>query len=319
MAEHTSDPVAWNAFALDVGDGHQLHVEQSGNPEGLPVVCLHGGPASGMSIAHRRFFDPERYHVIQFDQRGCGRSTPRGHTAHNTTAHLIADIERLRSALGIERWLVLGGSWGATLGLAYAAAHPQACIGLVLRGLFLGRHADVREFFDEHRAVAPSAHDLMAELAPAAHRGNLAQWVPGVMQGDDIALQARLTRAWQAWEAVLDGGPVPDLNVEEHPETVAARIDKYRVQAHYLANACFLGDTWWQGAARALGQMPVALIHGVDDRICPVDSSRAVHAECAGSELHEVPGCRHNPFEAQMLATIRTMTDRFAEHGQFND
>jgi len=319
MAEHTSDPVAWQTFDLDVGEGHQLHVEQAGRPDGIPVVCLHGGPASGLSIAHRRFFDPEHYRIIQFDQRGCGRSRPRGTLEANTTAHLVADIERLRESLAISQWLVLGGSWGATLGLAYAAAHPDACLGLVLRGMFLGRPADVRDFFDEHRAVAPSAHDLMAELAPATQRGNLAQWAPGVMLGDDADLQGRLARAWQAWEAVLDGGPVPDLNVEEHPETVAARIDKYRVQAHYLANACFLDEAWWQAAARALGAMPVALIHGSDDRICPPESSRAVHGECANSVLHEVPGCRHNPFETQMLAAIRAMTDRFAEQRRFAD
>ena len=317
MADITPDPLAWHTFALDVGDGHQLHVELAGNPDGLPVVCLHGGPASGLSVAHRRFVDPARYHIVQFDQRGCGRSTPRGATAHNTTAHLIADIERLREHLGIARWLVLGGSWGATLGLAYAAAHRAACAGLVLRGLFFGSRADVQQFFDGHRSVSPAAHDLMAALAPTDRRSALADWIPRTLLGDDAPLQANVARAWQAWEAVMDGAPVPDLSIAEHPETLAARVDKYRVQAHYLAHGCFLDDGWWRAAAGALGDLPVAILHGVDDRICPVANSRAVHAQCANSVLVEVPGCRHNPFAADMLAAIRAATDTFAHTGAF--
>ncbi len=318
MTEHTPDPLAWHTFALDVGDGHQLHVERAGNPDGLPVVCLHGGPASGLSAAHRRFFDAERYHIVQFDQRGSGRSTPRGGIEANTTQQLIADIERLREHLNIRQWLVLGGSWGATLGLAYAAAHRDACSALILRGLFLGRRADVRQFFDGYRSVSPAAHDLMAAHAPAELRDKLVEWMPQTLLGDDAAMKASVARAWQAWEAVMDGAPVPDLSVEEHPETVAARVDKYRVQAHYLANACFLDDGWWRAAAAALGDLPVALIHGADDRVCPVDNSRVVHAECANSVLREVPECRHNPFQPAMLAEIRQATDAFADSGAFS-
>jgi len=311
MSERTPDPQSWRDFSLDVGDGHALHVEQSGNPDGLPVVCLHGGPASGMSVAHRRFFDPERYHIIQFDQRGCGRSAPRGETANNSTEALVADIETLRQHLGIERWLVLGGSWGATLGLAYAAAYPSACLGLVLRGFFTGSEIAVADFFDGHRELSPAGHDLLANLAPDEYRDRLCQWVPEVMSGTDLELQARVARAWQAWEAIMDGGPVPDLSVAEHPETLAARVDKYRVQAHYLAHACFLAPGWWQDAAAYLVDMPVELIHGVDDRICPVEASRALHCLLPRSLLTEVPGCRHNPFEPATLAAVRAATDRF--------
>ena len=318
MAAHLPDLVAWREFALDVGDGHRLHVEQSGNPDGLPVVCLHGGPASGLSVAHRRFFDPARYHVIQFDQRGCARSTPRGATAYNTTAHLIDDIETLRTTLGIERWLVMGGSWGATLGLAYAATHPAACLGLLSRGVFLGSAAEVRALFEGHRDLSPAGHDLLALLAPAERRGALTEWVLEVMTGNDLAIQTPVARAWQAWEGVLDGGPVPDLSVDEHPETALARVDKYRVQAHYLARGCFLDALWWRGAVRALAGLPVAWLHGTDDRICPVENSRAAAAEGEGSLLVEVPDCRHNPFEAPMLEALRQATDHFAAHGRFD-
>jgi len=318
MTPYTPDPQSWRVFSLDVGDGHALHVEQSGNPDGVPVVCLHGGPASGMAVAHRRFFDPERYHIIQFDQRGCGRSMPRGETVHNTTAHLLGDIERLRVHLGIDRWLVLGGSWGATLALAYAAASPSRCLGLVLRGFFTGSADAVRQFFDGHRELSPAGHDHLAQLAPETWRGRLADWVPTVMAGGDTELQARVARAWQAWEGVMDGGPVPDLSVAEHPETEIARIDKYRVQAHYLVNACFLAPEWWLDAALRLGKLPVAIVHGADDRICPADTSQALHRQLTGSVLAVVPGCRHNPFEPAMLAAIRACTDRFAATGGFD-
>lgn len=316
MSEHTPDPQSWREFSLDVGDGHQLHVEQSGNPDGVPVVCLHGGPASGMSVAHRRFFDQERYHIIQFDQRGCGRSTPRGGTAHNTTAHLLADIDALRAELGIERWLVFGGSWGATLALAYVAGHPDACSGLVMRGFFTGSEAAIQDFFEGHRSVSPAGHDLIAALAPSS--AAITQWVLEVMTGTDTELQARVARAWQAWEVVMDGGPVPDLSVAEHPETELARIDKYGVQAHYLAHACFLTPGWWHEAAAGVGDLPVAIIHGVDDRICPVETSRELHQLLPHGLLTVVPGCRHNPFESAMLAAIREATDRFAATGRFD-
>ena len=311
MSESTPDPQSWREFSFDVGDGHCLHVELSGNPDGRPVVCLHGGPASGMSVAHRRFFDAERYHIIQFDQRGCGRSTPRGEMADNTTDKLVSDIEALRQHLDIDRWLVLGGSWGATLGLVYAAAHPSACLGLVLRGFFTGSEMAVADFFDGHRALSPAGHDLLATLAPDEYRARLGHWVPVLMTGSDVELQSRVARAWQAWEAIMDGGPVPDLSVAEHPETERARIDKYRVQAHYLAHACFLAPGWWQDAAAYLADMPIELIHGMDDRICPIESSRVLHRLLPRSVLTEVVGCRHNPFEPAMLAAVRAATDRF--------
>lgn len=301
----------WQTDALPVGDGHVLHVEQSGHPQGLPVLCLHGGPASGLSPAHRRFFDPARYRIIQFDQRGCGRSTPRGATAHNTTADLLADVGCLRAHLGIERWLVFGGSWGATLGLAYAAAQPQACLGLMLRGVFLASRAEVAAFFDGFELADATADGRAPGAAGVFER----------MLGGDRPMQARLSAAWQAWESSKDGIALAAQGAEEDvaDAAVAARIDKYRVQAHYLANDGFLPPGWWRRAAAALGDLPVAIVHGTDDRICPLENSRRLQYVCANSVLVAVAGGRHNPFAPDMLAAIRWLTDRYAAQGRFKD
>ncbi len=190
---------------LDVGDGHRLYFEQVGCREGLAAVYLHGGPGSGCSPRQRRFFDPRRYRAVLFDQRGSGRSTPRGETRHNTTEHLIADMERLRAHLDIERWLVVGGSWGASLAIAYAARHPNSVAGLVLRGVFLTGRRDLEWFFQESAAFAPDAWQRFAAIAPQRRRRNLLDYLaaqpggrrsgPGIAGGDGVgALRAGIER-----------------------------------------------------------------------------------------------------------------------------
>ena len=315
MKAMVTPPDPWSVFALDVGDGHRLHVEQSGAPDGLAVICLHGGPGSGMAAAHRQFFDAARYRIIQFDQRGCGRSTPRGGLAHNTTAHLVADIERIRQHLGIDRWAVFGGSWGATLALAYAAAHRGACLGAILRGVFLASADDLRRFFDDGQRHAPAVHARLAALAPPGARSKLANWLPAALLGARPKEQAALTTAWMAWENALDNGPAAPF-APPTGEALAAAIDKYRVQAHYLQHGCFLEDGWWRAAA-ALAGLPVAILHGVQDRICHPDNARAVHAACRGSVLQLIEGCAHSPFAPAMAAALREATRRFAAHGGF--
>lgn len=311
MNAMVTPPEPCSVFALDVGDGHRLHVEQSGAPDGLPVICLHGGPGSGMAAAHRQFFDAARYRIIQYDQRGCGRSTPRGGLENNTTAHLVADIERIRQHLGIDRWLVFGGSWGATLALAYAAAHRDACLGVLLRGVFLASADDLRRFFDDGQRHAPAVHARLAALAPPGARAKLARWVPAALLGAGPADQAALVTAWMAWENALDNGPAAPFAPPTN-EALATAIDKYRVQAHYLQHGCFLEDGWWRGAAAALAGLPVAILHGMQDRICHPDNARAVHAACPDSTLQLIDGCGHSPFAPAMAAALRDTTGRFA-------
>ena len=317
MKAMPTPPAPWSVFALDVGDGHQLHVEQSGAPDGLPVICLHGGPGSGMSAGHRQFFDATRYHIVQFDQRGCGSSTPRGGLEHNTTAHLVADIERIRQHLGIDHWLVFGGSWGATLAIAYVAAHRSACLGAILRGVFLASGDDLRRFFDDSHHHAPAIHVRLAALAPPGARSKLANWLPAALLGARPNEQAALTTAWMAWENALDNGPAAHFNPPAG-DALAAAIDKYRVQAHYLHHNCFLENDWWRNAAAAMTGLPVAIVHGTQDRICHPDNARAVHTACAGSVLQLIEGCGHSPFAPAMAAALGEATGRFAEDGDFS-
>lgn len=285
---------------LDVGDGHRVYYEQCGQPHGYPLLFVHGGPGSGCSPRHRRLFDPARCRVLLFDQRGCARSRPQGSVEANTSAHLVADIERLRTHLGLDRWLVAGGSWGAGLALAYAAAHPAACSGLVLRAVFLGRASDVDWFFRGARQCRPQAWETLLRQAPPAARENPLRWLHAGLQRD-VARALPYALAWQAWEAALAGEadpPAPDA------AGAAALVHKYRVQSHYLVNACFWGSSPLLERAATLGAVPAILVHGEDDAICPAQAARDLHAALPGSRLRWVPGCGHHPFAPAMVRAL---------------
>ena len=312
MPAHLFPPVEpFAAGWLDVGDGHRLYHEQCGGADGLPVLFLHGGPGSGCSPRHRRLFDPERYRSILFDQRGCGRSLPRGGLNANTSAHLVQDIESLRQHLGVERWWVVGGSWGAALALAYASAYPQVCSGMVLRSVFLGRSADIDWFFRDARHLEPQAWISMVEqvaLAPGEtllerlYRG--LHWGPPV----DALLCAQ---AWMALEQALDGsrnGPLPAPALVD----AAALIDKYRVQSHYLMNGCFWDESDLLTRARELSSIPTVILHGEHDRICRPQSALDLHAAMPGSELHWVAGCGHELYAPAMLDALGSALGRIS-------
>ncbi|WP_051071749.1 prolyl aminopeptidase [Azoarcus sp. KH32C] len=302
--------------ALDVGDGHTIQYEQCGNPAGLPVVVLHGGPASGCSPRMRQLFDPTLFRVVLFDQRGCGRSTPRGECAHNTTLELVADIERLRAHLGIGRWLVAGGSWGAALGVAYCAAHREACLGAVLRGIFLTGRDDLDWFF--HAApLAPEAWSRLTSFVPEAAHGRVGEWLFDAASGPDEALAVEAVRHWIAWEQALDSGQPQALPQLDDAATQAA-LDKYRVQAHYLRRECFLGEDELLRRAVGLFDLPVAIVHGRQDRVCRPSNALRLHEAIGGSRLKLVAGAGHNPFDAPMLAAFAGALAHFAAQGDFS-
>ncbi len=289
----------FDAGQLDVGDGHRIHYEQCGQPDGYPVLFLHGGPGSGLSPRHRRLFNPERCRVLLFDQRGCGRSQPQGSVQANTSAHLVADIERLRAHFGLDRWLVVGGSWGAGLALAYAAAHPAACSGLVLRAVFLGRASDVDWFFRGARQHQPQAWETLLRPAPREAREDPLRWLHAGLQ-QDVARALPYARAWQAWEAALAGESSPPV-----PEAAAAAlVHKYRVQSHYLVNGCFWSALPLLARAATLGTVPATLVHGEDDAICLPQAARELHAALPLSRLRWVPGCGHAPYTPAMMRAL---------------
>lgn len=299
--------------------GHRVYWEECGNPAGLPVVVLHGGPGSGASPAHRRFFDPAGYRIVLFDQRGCGRSTPRGELRHNSTELLLVDIERLRAHLGIERWLVVGGSWGAALALAYAARHKSACLGLLLRGVFLTGRADLDWFFSGAGALLPEAHQAFLAPLPKSRRRDPLDWFERALkEGEpDMALEALCH--WMAWEAALSHpgeapGPTP---AEIDGAAAAALLDKYRLQAHYLQRQCFLGERRLLDCAARLHGLPTVLLHGRLDWVCRPANAWRVHRTLHGSRLAWVDGVGHDAFDPRMAAAMVAATGHFLRHGDF--
>jgi proline iminopeptidase len=310
---------AFDSGWLDVGDGHRVYFEQSGNAHGIPVVLLHGGPGSGSSPRQRVFYDPAVFRIVQFDQRGCGRSEPMGELAHNHTAALVADIERLRTHLGIERWLVSGGSWGSTLAIAYAAAHRASATGVLLRAVFLAGRADLDWYFHGSRAVAPQAYERFMDVIPRRARRRVLDYLDRSLRSGDVEKGARLASAWMQYEAALNGPDPAAPSAVPPPSGGAVPLcAKYRIQAHYLARRCFLGHRAVLRAAASLSGVPVAVIHGTRDLICLPQNAWRVHRAWAGSRLAWAAGAGHDPFFPSMDALTRSALASFAQDGDFS-
>jgi proline iminopeptidase len=305
---------------LDVGDGQAIYWEVSGNPEGKPAVALHGGPGSGSTPGRRRWFDPDRYRLVQFDQRGCGRSTP--HVSDwsvglgtNTTHHLVADIERLREHLGIDRWLVWGGSWGVTLALAYAERHPERVTEMVLVSITMTRRSDIHWFAHETGRYFPEEwHRFRAGVPEPERDGDLVAAYDRLLNGDAIPTERRLqaARDWVAWEdAVLsleEGYEVP------HPRWAdeAFMVAFARLVTHYFSHAAWLEDDVLRNASRLAG-IPAVLLHGRLDLSGPPDVAWQLARAWPGAELHFVPGGHTG--DAEMDRLLLEATDRFAGGG----
>ena len=341
-ALHSDSPLL-HRHALAVGDGHVLNVEEYGNARGIPALILHGGPGSGCSPLLRRFFDPRRYRMICLDQRGAGGSRPRGSTLRNTTADLLADLRLLRGHLGLSRWFVVGGSWGATLALAHAAAEPDAVQALLLRASFLARREDIGWFFQDAATEVPAAWARFAGAAPAEHRAALLPWLRRVFSAAEPAEQMRAARAWWAWEqALASQGNVAlplsliptgdgrreaaalgrsDLSATPAPPegaALAALVDRYRVQSHYLAHDCWLTAPPLLDRLTTLPQVPTLLLHADDDRICRPAGAAALHERVPHSRLRWVAGAGHEPAHPAMASAMLAALDSYAEQGAFD-
>ncbi|HJW57473.1 MAG TPA: prolyl aminopeptidase [Burkholderiaceae bacterium] len=287
---------------LDVGGGHSLYVEECGRADGMPLVFLHGGPGSGCSPEHRRFFDPSRFRAVLFDQRGSGRSEPLGRLQDNTTAHLVADIERIRTSLGIERWIVFGGSWGSLLALAYAIRHPAQVDGLVLRGIFLGSGDELRHYVHGANGAAPLAWRHFAQGIPPHERSDLLRaYTARLLAGDTGA-----TRRWLDYERALMGeAPLADA-----PD--ARRMAKTAIQAHYLSNGCFTDADTLLAACAALRHLPVCIVQGRHDAVCPPHAARRLHRALPQAELINVENGGHNALASDMAAACMAALERLA-------
>jgi proline iminopeptidase len=298
---------------LQVSGLHSIHYEVSGNPEGKPVVFLHGGPGGGTDPKQRRFFDPAAYRIVLFDQRGCGRSTPHAELRENTTWDLVADIEKLRAHLGIERWQVFGGSWGSTLALAYAQTHPRRVSELVLRGIFLLRRAELLWFYQEGAsALFPDAWEAFLAPIPAAERGDLMKAYHRRLTGDDAAVRLEAARAWSVWEASTSF-------LLQRPDFIAnAAGDEFalafaRIEAHYFVHRGFLERE--QQLLENIGRLrhiPSVIVQGRYDVVCPMASAWQLHRAWPEAELVIVPDAGHSAFEPGVLEALVAATDRFA-------
>jgi proline iminopeptidase len=291
---------------LDAGDGHQLHVEQSGNPDGVPVIVLHGGPGGGCSPYMRRFFDPTHYRAILFDQRGCGRSRPHAEVAANTTPHLIADIEMIRRTLGIGRTILFGGSWGATLALAYAQTHPEVVDSLVLRGVFLGRRSELDWFYGG--GAARFFPDRWAEFQapiPEAERGDMIAAYHRRLFCGDTAREARFALPWLIWENALAG---LEISTAGHAPADYARAFA-RLENHYFANGCFLEDNQLLRNRHLIEHIPAVIVQGRYDMVCPPDAAWELAQGWDKAELRLVPASGHALSEPRITAELVRVMD----------
>lgn len=304
----------YDSGMLDVSPLHRIYYEQSGNPRGKPVVFLHGGPGGGTTPAMRRFFDPARYRIVLFDQRGSGRSRPRGCLEDNTTWHLVDDIESLRRHLGIQAWMVFGGSWGVALGLAYAQRYPGRVTEMVLRGIFTLTARELEWFYQPGGTgtIYPDAWNEFIQIIPPEERDNLIQAYYKRLTGDDEAVQLQAARAWSAWEArtshlVAD----PDLASTFADEKFALALA--RIECHYFINSGFLErDMQLLGNIDAIRSIPAVIVQGRYDMICPVENAWQLHRAWPEARLEIVPDAGHSAFEPGIRHHLLRATDGFA-------
>ena len=297
---------------LDVGDGHQIYWERVGTRGAKPAVFLHGGPGGGLSPSQRRAFDPDKYDVLLFDQRGCGRSLPFASLEHNTTWDLVADIEKLRQMIGVERWLVFGGSWGSSLALAYAETHPDRCTELVLRGIFALRRWEL-EWYYQHGAslLFPDKWEHFVAPIPEAERGDLMDAYRKRLAGDDVEAQLRCATAWAKWEGetitLLPDPSVSDSFYDPHYALAFARIEN-----HYFVHAGWMDDGQLIRDVHQIRHIPAVIVQGRYDTACPAQTAWDLHRAWPEAEFHLVEGAGHAFSQPGILHHLIEATDRFA-------
>ncbi len=295
---------------LPVDELHTLYWEECGNPQGEPVLFLHGGPGSGLSPLHRRFFDPAHYRIVLFEQRGAGRSTPLGEVRNNTTPLLVADIEQLREQLGIGQWLVFGGSWGSTLALAYGQAHPARCTGFVLRGIFLCTPAEIDWFLHGMGWFFPQARAEFLAPIPEPERSDLLSAYARRLFSDDAALSAQAARAWSRYEAAC-------LHLLPHPETVeefgadAVSLAVGRLEAHYFVHRGFFSEEQLLRGLPRIRHLPAAIIQGRYDVVCPPATAYRLQQAWPEARMTMVEDAGHAALEPGTAAALVAATEQF--------
>jgi proline iminopeptidase len=302
----------YDTSRLKVSDIHELYYEQCGNPNGKPVVFLHGGPGAGLVPEYRQFFDPESYRVVLFDQRGSGQSTPHASLEDNTTWQLVSDIEHLREHLRIDAWQVFGGSWGSTLALAYAETHPGRVRELILRGIFLGRPNEAHWSYQEGaNAIFPDCWEEYVCLIPEAERGDLLSAYHRRLTSDDEATRLEAAGAWATWEASLLK-LIPDQELINHFADPQVALAVARLECHYMVNNCFFEtDNYLIENVGKIRHIPGVIVQGRYDVVCPMTSAWDLHRAWPEAELKIIPDAGHSVTEPGILSALVDATDRF--------
>jgi proline iminopeptidase len=297
---------------LPVSPLHTIYYEQSGNERGTPVVFLHGGPGGGTVPTYRRFFDPEAYRIVLFDQRGAGRSTPHASLEENTTWHLVEDIERLREHLGIESWVVFGGSWGSTLALAYAQTHPERARALILRGIFLCRPQEIRWFYQEGASwIYPDVWEQYRDVIPPEERGDMLSAYHRRLTSDDEAARAEAARAWSVWEGSTSK-LFTDPDLIDHFGDPHFAIAFARIECHYfMNNAFFPSDNYLIENVGKIRDIPAVIVQGRYDVVCPLKSAWELSRAWPEADLRIIADAGHSALEAGTRAALVEAADRF--------
>ena len=303
------------AGRMRVSELHEIYYEESGSPDGVPVIALHGGPGGGSSPEMRRFFDRYRYRVILADQRGCGRSTPASELTDNDTWTLVKDVENLRIKLGIEKWVVFGGSWGSTLALAYAVTYPERCLGLILRGIFLLTEAEVRWFYQDGASrLFPDAYDRYIAPIPEEERDDLVSAFHKRLTSDDPNVRRTAARAWACWEGETitlraTGYAPPRFDDDNFVDAFA------RIENHFLVNKGFFPYAGWllEQAKEKIQHIPGVIVHGRYDVVTPLSTAWALKKAWPRADLRIVPDAGHSSMEPGIVHQLIAATDRFAD------
>lgn len=299
---------------LSNGLQHQVYVEECGNPDGIPIVFLHGGPGSGCRSQHRCYFDPEFYRIILFDQRGCGRSKPHGELENNSTQHLIADMESIRQQLNIDSWVIFGGSWGATLGLCYAQQYPKNVLAMILRGIFLGRQQDIDWVYAEGGAskLFPDAwQNLVANLPATEHKAPLSAYYQQLTHSDEVH-QMSAAKTLQSWESTIV--TLRDHEYQHDHSKEPGPLAHSRIQLHFALNKCFISDNPILDNIDAIRLIPTIIVHGRYDIVCPIQQTWELHQAWPEAELNIIPMAGHAAGEPALIEALVTATRKIAKH-----
>ncbi|WP_394753447.1 prolyl aminopeptidase [Crenothrix sp.] len=301
----------YHTFFLETGSKHSVYVEQSGNPDGFPAIFLHGGPCSGTKPDHRRFFDPEYYRIILFDQRGCGQSLPFGELEHNTTQDLIDDMERIRQELRINQWLVFGGSWGAALALLYAQQHTNRVSSLIIRAVFLARQQDMDWFIKNGvRLIYPEQWQRLMTSMPESGRQNPIQGLWNALWGNDEVTVRRVAREWMAWGAQVALGNV--YQGYSHDSHVTDNmVQQVRMELHYAKNHYFIEENQILNLCHKLTAIPATIIHGRNDLVCPMEAGMMLSKALPHADYVVLPNAGHIGQGDSMISALVTATDQW--------